>query len=131
MIGGYAFSSYTEPRGTKDLDIWIAVSEPNSIAVYSALAAFGSPLSGMTPADFRDGKSFFIMGQPPARFDILQTIDAVTFAEAWASRVAGDLEGIPTHFISRELLIRNKRAVGRPRDLLDVAMLEGIDEFYR
>lgn len=131
VIGGYAYSIHVEPRGTKDLDIWIAVSQENSEAVFRALAAFGAPLQDCSPEDFRDGKSFFIMGAPPARFDVLQGIDAVTFEEAWATRVQAELDGIPVQVISREMLIRNKTAVGRPQDLLDVMNLQKAAKYQR
>ena len=31
IIGGYAVIQYTEPRFTKDLDIWIGSSEANAL----------------------------------------------------------------------------------------------------
>ena len=60
------------------------------------------------------------MGMPPYRIDILQTIDGVDFDEAWHSKIDTVVEETPVHVISSEMLIRNKLAVGRPRDLLDV-----------
>ena len=131
IVGGYAYSTHVEVRATKDLDIWIAVGRQNSEAVFQALASFGAPLQGCSPEDFRDGKSFFIVGHPPHRFDILQSIDAVTFEEAWSSRVPAEFGGVPVNVISRDLLIRNKRAVGRLQDLADVQKLESADKFYR
>jgi hypothetical protein len=37
VVGGYAVMKYTEPRYTKDLDIWVETSEENANAVFSAL----------------------------------------------------------------------------------------------
>ena len=71
VVGGYAFGAYTEPRATKDPDIFIRSDEENSEAIYRALADFGAPLHDLSPADFRDGTCFQI-GSPPARIDILQ-----------------------------------------------------------
>jgi hypothetical protein len=124
VVGGYAVGVYAEPRATKDLDIFIKADDLNSEAVFRALAAYGAPLTGYTPADFNDGGSWFQMGQPPHRIDILQHIDSVDFDEAWANRVETVIDGeVPAHVISRDDLIRNKLHVGRPRDLLDVAEL--------
>jgi hypothetical protein len=124
VVGGYAVGVYAEPRATKDLDIFIKADDLNSEAVFRALAAYGAPLAGYTPADFNDGGSWFQMGQPPHRIDILQHIDSVDFDEAWANRVETVIDGeVPAHVISRDDLIRNKLHVGRPRDLLDVAEL--------
>lgn len=123
VVGGYAFGAYTEPRATKDLNIFIRADEENSEAVYRALADFGAPLNSLSPADFRDGSCFQI-GNPPGRIDILQQIDGITFDEAWKDRVEATIEEeIRVAVISREDLIRNKLASGREQDLLDVKKL--------
>ena len=51
-VGGHAVGVHSEPRGTKDLDIFIASDRENSEAVFRALADFGAPLAGLTPEDF-------------------------------------------------------------------------------
>ncbi len=123
VVGGYAFGAYTEPRATKDLDIFIEADEKNSEALYRALADFGAPLHNLAPADFRDGSCFQI-GSPPGRIDILQRIDGMSFDDAWKNRVEAQIEeGIRVAVISREDLIRNKLASGREQDLLDVKKL--------
>ena len=45
VVGGYAVMKYTEPRYTKDLDIWIEASPENARAVFAALRDFGAPLT--------------------------------------------------------------------------------------
>jgi hypothetical protein len=125
VVGGHAVSLYSEPRGTKDLDLFIRSDEQNSKAVFAALAEYGAPLAGMAPADFNDEPStVFQIGVEPSRIDILQGIAGVEFDEAWTDRVEGKLDDdTPTHFISREHLIRNKMMVGRLQDLADVEKL--------
>jgi uncharacterized nucleotidyltransferase DUF6036 len=123
IVGGYAFGAHAEPRATKDLDVFIATDEPNSRAVYRALAAYGAPLDGFTPSDFRD-ESGFQIGQPPARVDILQRISGVKFEDAWENRVEGLIDGeVLAPVISKDDLIRNKLEAGRDQDLLDVKAL--------
>lgn len=123
IVGGYAFGVHAEPRATKDLDIFIRSDEDNSKAVFRALAQYGAALDGVSPADFMDGSTFQI-GQPPARIDILQRIDGVTFDEAWKNRIEGNIDNeIRTAVISREDLIRNKLACGREQDILDAKKL--------
>jgi hypothetical protein len=68
------------------------------------------------------------MGRPPARVDILMSIQGVVFAEAWSNRVASDFDGVTGHVISRNDLIANKRAVGRPQDMVDVNNLVASEE---
>jgi predicted nucleotidyltransferase len=123
IVGGYAFGVHAEPRATKDLDIFVRSDEENGKAVFRALAQYGAPLGGLTPSDFMDGTTFQI-GQPPARIDILQHIDGVTFDEAWENRIEGIIDGqIQAAVISRDDLIRNKLATGREQDILDVKKL--------
>ena len=123
IIGGHAFSVYSEPRSTKDLDVFIRSDPENAKAVFKALAEFGAPIRGLTPADFADGTTFQ-MGVPPDRIDVLQKIDGITFDEAWPNRVEGIIDGeVRAAVISRDDLIRNKLASGREQDLLDVKTL--------
>jgi hypothetical protein len=87
VVGGYAVGVYAEPRATKDLDLFIRSELVNSEAVFRALAAYGAPLTGLSASDFPDDpNSVFQIGQPPARIDILQHIDGVSFDEAWNER---------------------------------------------
>jgi hypothetical protein len=126
IVGGYAYGVHAEPRATKDLDIFIRSDEENSKAVFRALAEYGAPLDGLSPSDFMDGATFQI-GQPPARIDILQHIDGVTFDEAWSNRIEGVIDDqIRAVVISRGDLIRNKLATGREQDTLDVKKLRAI-----
>jgi hypothetical protein len=97
----------------------------NSEAVFRALAAYGAPLSGLSAEDFRDDpNSVFQIGQPPARVDILQHIDGVSFDEAWEERTEASLSEMPAHFISVRHLVRNKLKSGRTRDLADAEAIQ-------
>jgi len=128
VVGGYAFGVYAEPRATKDLDLLIRSDEENSTAVYRALTQYGAPLDGLSPQDFMDGSTFQI-GQPPARIDILQRIDGLTFDQAWQNRVEGVIDGeVQINVISKDDLIRNKLASGREQDVLDVKKLRTASE---
>jgi len=127
VVGGYAFGVYAEPRATKDLDVFIQSDQENSEAVFRALAQYGAPLDGLSPADFRDGSAFQI-GQPLSRIDIMQRIDGVTFDDAWEHRLEGLVDDeIPAIVISKDDLIRNKLASGREQDLLDVKKLRSAE----
>ncbi len=123
IIGGYAVIKYTEPRYTKDLDLWIRADAKNANAVYQALKEFGAPLTDLTSADFSEEGYFYQMGIPPVRVDILMSISGLTFDAAWPRRVKADFDGVPVLFIHREDLIASKLAAGRPQDLIDAASL--------
>jgi hypothetical protein len=82
VVGGYAVMKYTEPRFTKDLDVWVSTDTENSKAVYAALKEFGAPLKKLTPADFVQEGYFYQMGRPPFRLDVMMSIPGVTFETA-------------------------------------------------
>jgi len=46
-------------------------------------------------------------------------------AWVWANRLVVDVDGLNVPFIGRDDLLKNKRATGRPKDLLDVERLTG------
>ena len=128
VVGGYAVMKYTEPRFTKDLDLWISTDEENSKAVFSALKEFGAPLKGLTPHDFTERGYFYQMGNPPFRLDIMMSIPGVEFETAWEHREEVLLEGLTIPFISRVDLIRAKDASGRAQDLLDAENLRKAEQ---
>jgi len=55
----------------------------------------------------------------------MTSIDGVEFDKAWRDKLVIRVDGIDVPTISRENLIANKRATGRPQDLADVARLTG------
>lgn len=123
VIGGYAVSEYTEPRYTKDLDIWIDPSKENSERVFLSLQEFDAPLYELTPADFAEKGNFYQMGRPPVRVDILMSIDGPGFEQAWQNRLVIDLFDESVNLISLDDLIEAKMAAGRPKDLIDLENL--------
>ena len=123
MVGAYALAAHGRPRATGDLDVWVEPSPGNAPRVMRALAAFGAPLEQVAEPDFATPGIVFQMGLPPGRIDLLTQLTALTFEEAWATRMTGALGEVPAAFIGRDAFIRNKRATGRARDLGDVEAL--------
>jgi hypothetical protein len=124
LVGAYALAAHGLPRATGDMDIWIRRSEENAARVWRALQRFGAPLAGLTRDDLKTPDLVFQIGVAPRRIDILTSIDGVQFDEAWSNRDTIVVEGLTIGVIGRPHLIRNKKAVGRPQDLADVAWLE-------
>jgi predicted nucleotidyltransferase len=123
LIGGYAVSFHTDPRYTKDLDVWVRPTAANARRVMKALRAFGAPLSNLTTKDLWTPDVIFQLGVEPNRIDLLTKVDGVEFAKAWNRRVEGPFGALTVPWISVEDLVANKRAVGRPQDLLDLKKL--------
>lgn len=127
IVGGYAMIKYTEPRYTKDLDVWVSPDAENAEKVFNALVKYGAPVSSMSSKDFMRPGFFFTMGIAPNRIDILFDLTGLTFETAWKRRVPAMIGEIETNFLSRIDLIINKEAVGRKQDLADVEKLRIAD----
>jgi hypothetical protein len=134
VVGGFAVIYHSQPRFTKDMDLFIKADPKNASATYAALAEFGVPLQGISPEDFTDRGSFFRFGRDPKGFDILPAIPGVEFDEAWGRRIEAVVDpatGLKANFISAEDLIASKLATGRIRDLADVEDIRTAEESRR
>lgn len=123
IVGAHAVMIYTEPRYTKDIDIWVRRSPANAERVFRALAEFGAPLRDATPSDFTNPDVVFQIGVAPNRIDVMMDVEGVTFDEAWSNKTESSYDGVPVHFLGKAELIRAKRASARPQDLLDLEWL--------
>ena len=123
VVGGFAVIYHSQPRFTKDMDLFIKADPENAKATYAALADFDAPLQGIRPEEFTDRNSFFRFGREPKGFDILPAIPGVDFDAAWERRVeivVDPATGLKVNFISADDLVASKLASGRARDLADV-----------
>jgi hypothetical protein len=125
IVGAYAVTYHSQPRATGDLDIWIDCAAENASRVHSALRSFGAPTSDLSIEDLATPEMVYQIGVPPRRIDILTSITGVAFAEAWESRVDVTIEGVSCTFIGLAQLRKNKQALGRPKDLADLDLLDG------
>lgn len=126
VVGGYALGQHGHPRATGDLDIWVEASPENARRVHGALAEFGAPIRDLSVDELAAPGIVFQMGAAPYRIDILTEISGVDFASAWTRRVTGRIGDEPCPVIGIEDLICNKRATGRPKDVLDAEVLEAL-----
>jgi len=130
VVGAHALAAHGFPRATGDLDLLVEPSQDNAHRVVSALRAFGAPIEnhGVGEQDFVKTQNVYQMGVPPRRIDILTSITAVEFADAWIGRVEGKLGELNLPFLGKVELLRNKRSTGRPKDIVDADLLESADE---
>lgn len=123
VVGAHALAAHGIARATGDLDIWVKPTKQNAECVMRALIAFGAPLKDLTLDDLTKTDTVFQIGVEPCRVDILSGISGVQFADAWSSRVVLDIEGVTVPVLGRADFVTNKRASGRPKDLLDLELL--------
>ena len=119
VVGAHARAAYGEPRATKDLDIWVRPTAENAKRVWAALESFGAPMFDFTLEELSRPGLTFQLGVPPYRIDILTELSEVTFDEAWPNRTIADFGEATYPVIGKREFIRNKRATGRPQDLVD------------
>ena len=126
LVGGLAVIVHSEPRYTKDIDIWVRPSRENAERVYGALAEFGAPLSqlGITIEDFEREGYFVQFGREPVRVDVLMSAKGLDFEKAWSRKEVVEIDGVQVNVIARSDLINNKLEVGRPQDLIDAKALK-------
>lgn len=128
IVGAHALAAHGHVRATKDLDVWVRPASDNAGRVLAALRAFGAPLRDLTEADLAAAGLVFQIGVAPLRIDIMTSIDGVEFADAWPARLSTKFADQPAAVLSREHLIKNKRASGRTQDVADIERLESGDE---
>ena len=127
IVGAHALAAHGRPRFTGDLDVFVNATPANARRIYGALCDFG--VGALVEERFfaapdLTGAAGLTIGVPPMRLDILKSISGVTFDEAWRSRVSARFEGKPVAVIGLAAYVKNKRAAGRTKDLLDLALLE-------
>ena len=124
IVGGYAVMIHTEPRYTKDLDVWVHRSGANAEALFRALAQFGAPLKGLQPADFTEPDVFYQVGIEPVRIDVMTSVSGLEFTRAWERRLVVDFDGVHAAVLSREDSLLSKKAAGRPHDRKHIRTLQ-------
>jgi hypothetical protein len=124
VIGGYAVAVHGHPRYTKDIDIWIEISEENAQKLVTALTQFGFESLGLTSDDFQTPNQIIQLGYPPNRIDLITNPDGIDFQTCYDSKIEVILNDVPVKFINLDNLKKNKLASGRLQDLADLEKLQ-------
>lgn len=130
VVGAHALALHGPVRATGDLDLWIEPASSNAERVFQALVAFGARVEshGLRPEDLAAPGLVYQIGVPPGRVDLMTSLTGLEFEDAWARRVEVRIAEIPIPHPGRADFVRNKRAIGRPKDRLDLELLgEGPD----
>ena len=90
IAGGYAVMHHSQPRYTKDLNIWIKPSLKNADALMRAFQKFGIPLMGLSRDDFATVGTQLNLGVEPSQIDLLTVIPGLDFDQAWNGHARGD-----------------------------------------
>jgi hypothetical protein len=122
IVGAYALAYHGHPRATGDIDFWIRPNQENVNRLLEALKEFGFGELKIKENDVLSGK-IIQLGFPPVRIDLISILDGLEADEIWASKEAGMFGSLRVWYLSRKAFIKNKRAIGRHKDLADIELL--------
>lgn len=131
MVGGVATNLNGYQRVTDDIDVWIKESSENRKKLrkafydYSNIDYFMIETMQIVP-----GWTHFNLNNG-VRLDLMidmKGLEGFTFDECMTVAKKADIEGITVPFLHINHLIKNKKAVNRPKDQIDVIYLEKIKQ---
>ena len=123
VVGAHALAVHGRPRATGDLDILVEPTAANAARLAAALKRFGFPALARQTTELATPDRMVTLGRPPLRIDVMTSISGVAFPDAWRGRKAVRFGGPRIGILGRIEFERNKRAAGRPQDLLDLELL--------
>lgn len=123
VIGGIAAVLHGVPRATFDLDMLIEPSRDNASRLIDAFLEAGLGTAALTNPDEVAGTQITVF-KDRIRVDVQTSTPGIEFASAWSRRLVLSFRGRQVPVLSKDDLIKSKRASGRPRDLEDVRILE-------
>jgi len=123
VVGAYAVTFYTEPRYTKDIDIWVNNEGINAERLYKTLTDFGAPLKNISVKDFTNEKTIYQIGVDPVRIDIIMGLPGLKFEKVWKNRKKSKYGGVSIDIMGIKELIYSKKKAGREQDVSDIKKL--------
>lgn len=129
MIGGFATNLHGYNRVTNDIDLWIDDTLHNRKNLRKALNEQGSgDYDIIESMQFVPGWTDFQLNFG-FKLDVMTSVkglENIGFEECYNYAVVAEIENIQVKFLHLNHLIICKKAVGRPKDLLDIEELEKI-----
>ncbi len=132
MIGGFAVNMQGFSRTTGDVDLWLKDELQNRKNLRISFSELGyGDFDSLETMQFVAGWTQFYIANG-LYLDILTSmvgLENLSFDECYDMSNIADLNGIKVPFLHINHLIENKRAVGRPKDLIDIIELEKIKSY--
>ena len=123
IVGAFALAFHGFPRNTGDIDIWIYPDEKNSQNTLKSIEEFFGSTLGVSRDDILSGK-IIQFGRAPVRIDLITKLTGVDTDELWEKKIQGKFSGLDVNYIDKDTFIKNKRAIGRSKDIADADSLE-------
>jgi hypothetical protein len=125
VVGAYALAFHGAPRFTGDMDILVRPGVRNARRIIAALAEFGFASLGLTAKDFKVSGRVVQLGVAPVRIDLVTSLTGVSWKEAAAGSRLGRYGDVRVRYLGKTEFVKNKRAIGRSKDLADIEALGG------
>jgi hypothetical protein len=124
LAGGVAANLHGSVRATRDVDLPVPKDRRNMERLIAALSELPHGVARELDLEEVLAKPITIVGDDP-RVDILTVAWAVTFEQAYDSRVVRRIAGIRVPHLGLRDLLRSKQT-GRARDIADIESLKGV-----
>jgi len=129
MVGGFATNLHGFSRTTADMDLWIKDTSENRKQLKLVLNELElGEFENIETMQFLPGWTALMLGSG-FELDIMTELKGFTsanFDECYDLSPTALIENIPIKFLHINKLIEEKKAAGRPKDLLDIIELEKI-----
>jgi len=122
IVGSFALAFHGYPRATGDIDFWIRPTPVNIKALFRVLGQFGFQKLDISEDDLISGK-IIQLGYPPVRIDLITVLDGLKEEDIWRTRAKGKFGNHAVFYLGREAFVKNKRTLGRYKDLADLELL--------
>jgi hypothetical protein len=129
MVGGVAVNLCGYNRATDDIDVWIDDNEENRERYRKAFKEYsGNDLPMMDRMQIIPGWTNFQLnnGFKLDLFTKMKGLEEYSFDECFRLANIAEINGIPIPFLHINHILKNKKAVNRPKDQVDVIYLEKI-----
>ena len=130
LLGGYAVILHGYSRTTGDMDLFVRRTKKNYEKIIAAFHEFGMPIFDMTEENFlnNDDVDVFSFGVPPVCIDIMTSARVLKFEEAYKNSTVHQIDNLEIRVVHINDLIRQKKAVNRPKDINDIQHLRNLEE---
>lgn len=129
-IGGFAVNIYGYGRNTGDIDIYIEDTLSNRKNLRAAISQMGlGDFESINTIQFIPGWTDFTLNFK-FRLDIITSVKGLEnkpFDELLKKATIAEIENVKVFFLDYENLLIAKKAVNRPKDILDIEELEKIN----
>ena len=120
VVGAFAVAFHSRPRYTKDMDILVEPSRANARRIIRVLTEFGFKNLPLDESELSQKGQIVQLGYEPVRVDIITSIEGCEFDRVWKNRTSAKYGRQRIYFIGLKELLKNKKALNRPQDKIDL-----------